>query len=90
MGQVDYVSMSDKIRRIRCATKQCPGFVDIQLSAAVVVGGNWQFHCARCGYWVLVSAEGDIRGTSKEEFDLQRVSGRFGPTRVTRSPQGGV
>ena len=82
--------MNDKIRRIRCGTKQCPGFVDIQLSTAHVVGGNWQFHCSRCGYWILVSSDGSIRGTAREEFDLQRVSSYRDPMSVTRSPEGGT
>jgi hypothetical protein len=82
--------MNNKIRRIRCGTKQCSGFIDTQLPAPSTTNGSWQFHCSRCGYWSLISADGGMRATSKDEFDLNNVSSHLRSMRVTREPAGGV
>lgn len=84
--------MDDKVRRIRCRTKKCAGFLETKVSTVPkTVDGNWQFHCATCGFWNLASASGMVKATARVEFDLERL-----PTSlrlehpVTREPPGGV
>jgi hypothetical protein len=88
----DPMKTSDKVRRIRCGTKKCAGFVDAQLSeVAKSVDGNWQFECSICKFWSLASDTGQVKATSKERFDLDRLPTalRLSPF-VTRVPPGGV
>jgi hypothetical protein len=83
--------MDDKIRRIRCTTRKCAGFVDTRVSAEPKNrDGNWQFLCPICKRWNLAS-DVMVRATSPEQFDLERLppSLRF-PLSVKREPPGGV
>lgn len=84
--------MSDKIKRIRCGTKKCTGFVDTQVSTEIMKDGNWQFHCSVCKFWSLVSLEGNVKATSREQFDLDRLPSnvRFAFSSLRREPPGGV
>ncbi len=84
--------MADKIRRIRCGTPKCSGFIDANLSTIPKNSdGNWQFHCAVCGFWCLFSAAGMLRATSRDQFDLTRLPhGLRSQLSITRSPDGGV
>lgn len=84
--------MSDKVRRIRCGTKKCTGFIDTQVSTVPKSkDGNWQFHCSLCNFWSLASADGGVKATSKEQFDLERLSTSLRlPMSVRREPAGGV
>ena len=84
--------MGDKIRRIRCNTRKCTGFIDTNGSESPVCkDGNWQFHCLVCGFWNLMSETGTMKATSKQEFDLQRLPTHLRMSlQVTRGPTGGV
>jgi hypothetical protein len=84
--------MADKIRRVRCGTPKCSGFIDTNVSTMPKSEeGNWQFHCAVCGFWSLFSEAGMMRATSRDEFDLTRLPpGLRGQLSFTRSPGGGV
>ncbi len=84
--------MDDKIKRIRCGTKKCTGFIDTRLSTQPKTkDGNWQFHCPVCNFWSLLSESGQMTATSKEPFDLERLPTRLRvPYQVTRSPDGGT
>jgi hypothetical protein len=84
--------MAGRIRRLRCSTKKCTGFIDTNVSTTPKSkDGNWQFHCSVCGFWNLLSETGMMKATSHDEFDLQQLpSSLRGPFAVTRSPSGGV
>jgi hypothetical protein len=84
--------MSDKVRRIRCATKKCSGFLNANMSSVPKTGdGNWQFKCPICNYWNLASSDGMVKATSRVEFDLQMLPTNLRrPPMVTREPSGGV
>jgi hypothetical protein len=84
--------MVDKIRRIRCGTKKCTGFIDTKLSAQPKsADGHWQFHCTLCKYWTLAVEDGSVRATSREQFDLDRSSNHTRLSNgVRREPPGGV
>jgi hypothetical protein len=82
----------DKVRRIRCGTKKCAGFIDTQVSTvAKSADGNWQFHCSTCDFWNLASATGMVKATARSEFDLEHLPTSLRLERVvTREPPGGV
>jgi hypothetical protein len=84
--------MGDKIRRVRCGTKRCTGFIDTNVSTMPKSAeGNWQFHCNVCGFWSLLSETGMLKATSRDEFDLQRLPTSLrAPFPVTRGPAGGI
>jgi hypothetical protein len=84
--------MDDKIRRIRCSTRKCVGFLDTRVSTEPKSrDGNWQFLCATCNFWNLAAANGVIKATSNERFDLDRLSySQRTPTVIRREPPGGV
>jgi hypothetical protein len=84
--------MNDKIRRVRCGTKKCTGFIDTKVSMAPKTkNGDWQFHCSVCHYWNLLSEAGLVRATSKEQFDLERLSTSLRASYpITRDPAGGI
>ncbi len=81
-----------KIRRIRCGTRQCTGFIDTQVSTvAKTADGNWQFHCAVCQFWSLASSEGMVKATSREQFDLEHLPNKLRLAHTpTHGPSGGV
>ena len=84
--------MADKIRRIRCGTKKCTGFIDTKLSTEPKsADGNWQFHCKLCNFWTLAVEDGSVRATSREPFDLERSGSHLRmATGLRREPPGGV
>jgi hypothetical protein len=84
--------MGGKIRRVRCSTKKCAGFIDTNVSTTPKSKeGNWQFHCPVCGYWNLLSETGMMKATSREKFDLEQLPTSLRtPFPVTRGPSGGV
>ena len=84
--------MDEKIRRIRCVTKKCAGSVETRISAEPKTSdGNWQFQCGVCSFWNLATADGAVKATSKEPFDLANLSTQLRrPTQVRREPAGGV
>jgi hypothetical protein len=84
--------MDDKIRRVRCGTKKCTGFVDAKVSTIPKSkDGNWQFQCPICNFWCLLSDTGMVKATSREQFELDRLSPSLRSAHsVTRSPVGGV
>ena len=84
--------MSDKIRRIRCSTKKCVGFLDTQVSTEPKSReGNWQFRCTLCNFWNLAAADGVVKATSNERFDLDHLSMSLRtPMSIRREPPGGV
>ena len=85
--------MDDKIRRVRCGTRKCTGFIDTRVSTVPkTADGNWQFQCSICRFWSLTSAMGVVKGTSRDSFDLERLPNSLRlPFPVTReSPGGGV
>jgi hypothetical protein len=83
--------MSDLLRRVRCCTKKCRGFLDAKVSALPkTADSSWQFYCSMCGYWNLAS-NGGVKATSREEFDLERLApGLRRLLILTREPPGGV
>lgn len=84
--------MDEKIRRIRCVTKKCAGFIETRISTEPKTReGNWQFQCSVCTFWNLAAADGAIKATSKTQFDLANLSTQLRlPTHVRREPAGGV
>ena len=84
--------MNEKIRRIRCVTKKCSGFIETRLHAEPGTrDGNWQFQCNVCSFWNLAAADGSVRATSKTQFDLTSLSTQLRlPMQVRREPPGGV
>lgn len=84
--------MHDKIKRIRCGTKKCLGFVDTNvIGEPKSSDGNWQFHCATCSFWSLASADGVVKATSREPFDLERLPTHLRVNQtVRRESPGGV
>jgi hypothetical protein len=68
------------------------GFVDIQVSGVPkTADGNWQFQCPTCHFWNLASSMGVVKGTSREQFDLERLPNSLRlPFPVTRESNGGV
>ena len=82
--------MNDKIRRVRCGTPKCTGFIDTQVSTVPKTReGHWQFQCGVCRFWSLLSDTGMVRATSRDQFDLERLPSSLRAP-VTRSPVGGV
>ena len=84
--------MQDKIKRVRCGTPKCTGFLDTRVSTEPKArDGNWQFQCPVCNQWSLLSDVGMVRATSRDKFDLERLPSnvRFNST-VKREPPGGV
>ena len=84
--------MVGQIRRIRCSSRKCAGFIDTNLSTTPkTADGNWQFHCTVCGFWNLLSESGMMKATSREQFDLEHLPTRLRmPFPVTREPSGGI
>jgi hypothetical protein len=83
--------VSDKIRRIRCGTPKCSGFIDANVSTLPKsADGNWQFRCTVCGFWILFSETGMMRATSREQFDLERLPASLRGHSIPREPAGGV
>jgi hypothetical protein len=84
--------MADKIRRIRCGTPKCSGLIGANVSTIPKSeDGNWQFHCVVCGFWSLFSEAGMMRATSRDQFDLTRLSANLrAQLSFTRNPDGGV
>jgi len=84
--------MDEKSRRIRCVTKKCAGFIETRISAEPKTrDGNWQFQCGVCSFWNLATADGAVKATSKEPFDLANLSNQLRlPTQIRREPSGGV
>ena len=84
--------MDDKIRRIRCGTPKCTGFIETKVSTTPKSKeGNWQFYCAVCRFWNLLSETGSLKATAPQEFDLEHLPHSLRePFRVTRYPGGGV
>ncbi|HEY2744612.1 MAG TPA: hypothetical protein VGL86_08315 [Polyangia bacterium] len=84
--------MDEKSRRIRCVTKKCTGFIETLISAeAKTRDGNWQFQCGVCRFWNLATADGTVKATSRQPFDLGNLSAQLRlPTQVRREPAGGV
>jgi hypothetical protein len=84
--------MSEKVKRVRCATKKCAGFLDALVSTVPkTTDGNWQFQCPVCTYWNLAARDGAVKATSREQFDVERLPTSLRlPTVVTREPPGGV
>lgn len=91
-GLLDSTAMQDKIRRVRCGTPKCSGFVDTRVSTEPKSKeGNWQFECPICHSWSLLSEVGMVRATSREKFDLERLPSSLRNTfPVRREPPGGV
>jgi len=84
--------MDEKSRRIRCVTKKCAGFIETRVSAEPKTrDGNWQFQCSVCSFWNLATADGAVKATSKQPFDLANLSTQLRlPTQIRREPPGGV
>ena len=84
--------MNEKSSRIRCVTKKCAGFIETCISAEPKTrDGNWQFQCGVCNFWNLATADGAVKATSREPFDLANLSTQLRlPTPVRREPAGGV
>jgi hypothetical protein len=84
--------MHQKSRRISCVTKKCAGFIETPISAETKTrDGNWQFRCGVCSFWNLAGADGAVKATSKEPFDLANLPTQLRlPTPIRREPAGGV
>jgi hypothetical protein len=85
--------MGGKVRRIRCGTRKCAGFIDTNNAAPTPKSreGNWQMHCTVCGCWSLFSDTGLMKATSRDQFDLERLPASLRlPVAITRVPPGGV
>ena len=84
--------MIEKSRRIRCVTKKCAGFVETLISTEPKSrDGNWQFQCSVCTFWNLATADGAVKATSRQQFDLANLSSQLRqPMQVRREPAGGV
>jgi hypothetical protein len=84
--------MTEKTRRIRCVTKKCAGFTETLLSMEPKSReGNWQFQCSVCTFWNLATADGAVRATSRQPFDLANLSHQLRQhTQIRREPAGGV
>jgi hypothetical protein len=68
----------DNVRRIRCATKKCSGFLNANIASVLkTADGNWLFKCPICNSWNLASSDGMVKATSLEQFDLERVRERW-------------
>jgi hypothetical protein len=84
--------MDEKPRRIRCVTRKCSGLIETRISAEPKTrDGNWQFQCGVCSFWNLATADGAVKATSKQPFDLANLPTqlRLSP-QVRREPAGGV
>ena len=84
--------MVEKSLRIRCVTKKCTGSFETHLSAEPKTrDGNWQFQCGVCSFWNLATADGAVKATSREPFDLANLSSQLRlPTQIRREPAGGI